>query len=199
MNQIAFILESTTIYWHAIILALSVLAGICFFMACCTSRGISSNQAAATVLLSVLLSALLARFLYWYSRPDGFSGLMQAMFTPASGNYALTGVFFGCILAAVLASRPTRNLPLLLDCMSVAGCAALALGRLSHFFTSSDRGQIVTEMTFLPWSYPVLNPASGMPDYRLATFLLQAIIAFALFLVLAGLFFDRNDDKAIQA
>ena len=35
MNQISFILEHTTIYWHPIILALAVMSGICFFMACC--------------------------------------------------------------------------------------------------------------------------------------------------------------------
>jgi hypothetical protein len=48
-------------------------------------------------------------------------------------------------------------------------------------------------MTYLPWAYPVMNAASGMPDYRLATFVFQSIIAGILFLVLAGLFFsDRK-------
>ena len=35
MNSIAFILADTTVYWYSIILALSLLTGICIFMACC--------------------------------------------------------------------------------------------------------------------------------------------------------------------
>jgi len=190
MNQIAFILEHTTIYWHSIILALAVLAGICFFMACCHHIKIPTVWSSAAALVSVVLSLLLARFLYWYSRPDGFNSLMQAMTTSASGNYALTGVFFGCALTALLIGKRTGSIPALFDCMSVAGCGAIALGRLGSFFTASDRGQIMTEMTYLPWAYPVLNPASGMPDYRFATFLFQSVIAGLLFLVLCWLFFS---------
>ena len=56
MNQIAFIFDNFTVYWYNIILALAVLAGICFFMACCCHRGIRPAGAAAVVLLSVILS-----------------------------------------------------------------------------------------------------------------------------------------------
>lgn len=192
MNQVAFILENTTIYWHAIVLALSALTGICFFMACCHHVKIPSFFAATTVLLSVILSLLLSRLMFWYSRADSFSNMVQALTIPSSGSFALTGVFFGCALSCLLVGKLTGTIPKLLDCMSVAGCIAIALGRLSNFFTSSDRGQIVTEMTSLPWSYPVINPASGLPDYRLATFVFQAIVCCILFLVLARLFFAKG-------
>jgi len=141
MNQVAFILENTTIYWHSIVLALSVLTGICFFMACCQHAKIPSVPAAATVLSSVLLSLLLSRLLYWYSRADSFQSLGQALTTASSGSFALTGVFFGCAASVLLVGRFTGNPLTLLDCMSVAGCGAVALGRLSNFFTSADRGQ----------------------------------------------------------
>ena len=58
MNQVAFILENTTIYWHSIVLALSVLTGICFFMACCCHLRISSIQSSATVLTALVLLAI---------------------------------------------------------------------------------------------------------------------------------------------
>lgn len=196
MNQVAFILENSTIYWHSIVLALSVLAGICFFMACCNHLRIANVYAAATVMTALVLSLLISRLMYWYSRADSFKSLWQALTTSASSSYSLTGVFIGCILAALLLHKCVASLPKLLDCMSVAGCGAIALGRLSNFFTTADRGQIVTEMTYLPWSYPVMNAASGLPDYRLATFVFQSIITAILFVVLAFLFFyDRKKTR----
>ena len=197
MNQIAFILEHTTIYYHPIILALAVLSGICFFMACCHHSKISEIPAAATVVLGLLLSLALSRFLYWYSRPDSFESLLKAMTTPASGSFALVGAFAGCSITVLVVGKLFGKGKDLADCICVAGCGAIALGRLSNFFTSADRGQILTEMVSLPWAYPVLNPASGMPDYRLATFMLQAMVAGVLFLVLAYLFFFGKKKFAI--
>lgn len=197
MNQIAFILEDTTIYWYSVVLALSVLAGICFFMACCHHNQIHSLCAAVAVLLSLALSLVLSRLLYWYCRADSFDHLLQALTTPDAGSFALAGVFAGCGLTALLLGKIFGGTRKLLDCMSVAGCGAIALGRLGNFFTASDRGQILTEMTCLPWSYPVLNPTSGVPEYRLATFLFQAVIAGVLFLVLLVLFFTSRKNAAV--
>ena len=188
MNQIAFIMENTIVYWYSIILTLSALAGICFFMACCQHAEISPAKAAVTVTVSVVLSLLLSRLLYWYSRADSFSTMAQALTTPASGSFALTGVFLGCGVTVLAVGKISGNLLKLADCMSIAGCGAIALGRLGNFFTEADRGQMMTEMTSLPWAYPVLNSASGQPEYRLATFLFQAIIAGVLFIVLVSLF-----------
>lgn len=192
MNQVAIILENTTIYWYSVILALAVLSGICFFLACCSHVQISSLYSALAVLMSLILSLLLSRLLYWYSRADSFQTLVQALTTPALGSLTLTGAFFGCGLTVLLLGKFCGNLGKLLDCTSVAGCGAIALGRLGNFFTASDRGTILTEMTNLPWAYPVVNAASGLPEYRLATFLFQAIIAGILFLALAYLFFRRE-------
>lgn len=190
MNQIAFIFDNFTVYWYNIVLALAVLSGICFFMACCHHRRIRPVWAAAAVILSVILSLVLARLMYWYSRADSYVSLTQALSAPASANLALSGVFFGCTAAALLLKKPAGGLAGLLDCMSVGGCWAIALGRLSDFFASADRGQILTDMTALPWAYPVINATSGMPEYRLATFVLQAIVAAVLFVILAWLMFS---------
>lgn len=197
MNPIAFILENTTVYWYSVILALAVLSGICIFMTCCTYAGIRPLHAAATVLLSVVLSLVLARLVYWYCRVDSFSSWAQALTTPASGKMALTGAFAGCILTVLILRKPFGDTAKLADCMSIAGCAAIGLGRLGNFFTTADRGQIMEEMISLPWSYPVLNTTSGMAEYRLATFMLQAIIAGVLFAVLAVLFFIPRARKAV--
>lgn len=189
MNSIAFILADTTVYWYSIILALSLLTGICIFMACCRYMDIRPLHAAATVVLSVVLSLFLSRLVYWYCRPNSFTGWAQAMTVPASGKMALAGVFAGCGLTVLILHKLFGQTAKLLDCMSVAGCAAIALGRLGNFFTTADRGQIMVEMISMPWAYPVLNATSGELEYRLATFMLQAMIAGILFAVLAVLFF----------
>lgn len=189
MNQIAFILADTTVYWYSVILSLSVLSGICIFMACCHYADIRPLHAAATVVLSLALSLLLSRLVYWYCRPDSFSGWIQALTTLSSGKMALAGVFAGCGLTVLILRKPFGDTAKLLDCMSIAGCAAIGLGRLGNFFTTADRGQIMVEMISLPWAYPVLNATSGELEYRLATFMLQAMIAGLLFAVLAVLFF----------
>lgn len=197
MNPIAFILADTTVYWYSIILALSLLTGVCIFMACCHYVDIRPLHAAATVVLSVVLGILLSRLVYWYCRPNSFSSWAQALTTPASGKMALAGVFAGCGLTVLILMKPFGETRKLLDCMSVAGCAAIGLGRLGNFFTTADRGQIMVEMISLPWAYPVLNSTSGLEEYRLATFLLQAMIAGILFAVLAVLFFWPKVRKAV--
>ena len=83
MNQVAFILENTTIYWHSIVLALSVLTGICFFMACCAHLRISSLQAAATVLAALAM---------WTTRKIRIHGFpLLGLVMPALTNAFLVG------------------------------------------------------------------------------------------------------------
>lgn len=88
-----------------------------------------------------------------------------------------------------------RNLPQMLDCMAVAGCAGIAVGRLACFFNSADRGQIIASTQSLPWVYPVTNAVSGAMEYRLATFILQAMAALVLFLILLSFYLPKKQRK----
>lgn len=189
MNQTAAILNSLTLYWYSIVLALAAALGVSLFLACCAHEKIDPVWAAAAALMSVAFSLLFSRLIYWYCRPYSFSDWQQALTVPASACHALLGAFLGCLLTALLLQRFAGGLPRLLDCMSTAGCGAIALGRMAFFFSDGDRGRILTLTTGLPWAYPIRDPGSGLPEYRLATFVFQAAIAFALFLVLAQLFF----------
>ena len=159
MNPVAAIFNFFVLYRYSLILALAAASGICFFMACCTQRQIPSHISASTALTAVVLSLILSRLVYWYSRPDQFSSIAQALLSTSTERYALAGTFAGCLLAAMTAGKQagTRKI---LDCMSAAGCWAIALGRLGCFFCEADRGQIMTKLTGLPWAWPVAN-ASG--------------------------------------
>lgn len=196
MEKIAFFLDGAPVYWQNIVLALGALTAICFFLS--FYLGKTGNPAAAfTVIpLAIFLSLVFARFFHWYSRTDSYEGFLSAMKLFSPGGYALMGVFLGCFLAAVLVRlvHLSGNLPEMLDCMSLAGAAGIAVGRLASLFNSSDRGQVLGVLHFLPFSYPVVNTVSGATEYRFAVFVFQSLFCLVLFGCLAS-FYRKNRDS----
>ncbi|MBQ2854795.1 MAG: prolipoprotein diacylglyceryl transferase [Oscillospiraceae bacterium] len=179
MERIAFLIDNITIYWSAIILTLAAAGAVCLFLALYLGKTGKTAAAAVCVPLAIVLSLLFGRAAHWYCRPDAYDSLMAAMDLRTPGGFALMGVFGGCLLAAILVRllRLTNNMPELLDCMCLAGGAGIAVGRLWAFFNASDRGMMLPSTLPFPWVCPGVNPVSGMTEYRLATFLLQAIAA----------------------
>ena len=186
MNRIAFIINGNFIYWNSLLLALGALVAICFFLGLYPLKGKQPTAGFIAVAMSTALSLFLSRFIHWYCRTGAYESLGSAMTNLTDGSFALVGVFIGCLLTAVILRviRIHRNLPQMLDCMSIAGAAGIALGRLASFFTSADRGQVIESLQSLPWVYPITNSVSGAMEYRLATFLIQAMVAGILFLAL---------------
>lgn len=187
MERIAFLTDSGVLGWNALILTLAAAAAVCIFLALYLLRDGDPIAGFPVIPLALALSLLGARALHWYVYPDRYPGFWAAVTDFSSGGFALAGVFAGCILAAVLLrlTRLERNLPRLLDCMAVAGAAGITVGRMASLFDASDRGRMVESLRNLPWVYPVTNVTSGATEYRLATFMLQAMVALALFAVLA--------------
>lgn len=190
MERIAFIIGENFIYWSSIVLTLAAAAAICLFAAFYLGKTGKGLSTALVIPLAMLLSLIFSRFMHWYCRADSYSGFFSAMTDYTSGGYALMGVFAGCALAAAVLRilQFTKDLPEMLDCMSIAGAAGIAVGRLASFFNASDRGQIVEGIKNLPWVYPVTNTVSGVVEYRLATFVIQAMVAGLLFLALAAFY-----------
>ena len=197
MEKIAFISGETIYYWSSIVLTLATLTAICFFWSLYLGRGGNGIAAFSVVPLAIALSLLLGRLVHWYCRTSSYDSFEAAMKPFSPGGYALLGVFAGCVLAAVVIRllHFDRNLPQMLDCMAVAGCAGIAVGRLACFFNSTDRGQIITSTQSLPWVYPVTNAVSGATEYRLATFILQAMAALVLFLILLSFYLPKKQQK----
>ena len=196
MDKIAFIVGDSFLYWNSIVYTLATATAICFFLAFYLGKCGNGAAGFAAVPLSIALSLVLARFVHWYSRADSYDGFLSAMTNYTSGGYALIGVFAGCALAAVVTRLVFlhRSIPTMLDCMSLAGAAGIAVGRLASLFNGSDRGQVVASIRFLPLVYPVTNAVSGATEYRLATFMLQAMVALAIFLALS-VFYVRGKDR----
>ena len=196
MNRIALILEGNFVYWNSLVLVLAGAVAACLFLALYLHRSQHANAGFLALPIAAALSLVLARFIHWYCRTGSYISLQAAMTDFSDGGFALVGVFAGCILTAVLLRLVCihKNLPQMLDCMSIAGAAGIALGRLACFFTGADRGQIIDSVRSLPWVYPVINAVSGAVEYRLATFLLQAMVAGALFLILV-LFYQLGKNR----
>ena len=200
MDRIAFILGDTFVYWSSIILTLATATAICFFLATYLGKSGNGVGAALMIPLALVASLVLARLVHWYSRADSYLSFEAAMTDYTSGGYALVGVFAGCILAAVLLRILfiVRNLPELLDSLSVGGAAGIAVGRLACFFNASDRGQIIESVQELPWVYPVVNAVSGAMEYRLATFVLQAMVTGGIFLIVLLAFLIGHGSKKMK-
>ena len=188
MEQIAFISGNSVFYWNSVVLALAAGAASCIFLAFYLPGG-RPGAAAAAVPGALVLSLFFGRLLHWYFRPDSYPGFWSAIIDYTSGGYALMGCFVGCAAAAGLVRllRLEPFAPAMLDAMSLGGCAGIAVGRLACFFSAADRGQLMP-FTALPLAYPVNNVVTGAPEYRLATFVLQAMAAALIFAALAVFF-----------
>lgn len=187
MEQIAFIFDNSILYWNCIMLALAAGVAVCVFLAFYLPRG-SVAAAAAAIPAASVLSLLLGRLLHWYFCPDSYESLRTALTDYTSGGYALTGCFAACALTASLAKllRLEKSALCMLDSMSIGGCAGIAVGRLACFFTAADRGQLMQKIISLPLAYPVKNVVTGAPEYRLATFVLQATATAVIFAALTA-------------
>ena len=187
MDKLAFITGNTFVYWTSIVYCLACATAICFFLAFYLNKTGNAAAGFAAVPVSIALGIVFSRFVHWYSRTDSYSGFLAAMTEYTYGGYALIGVFAGCILAAALLRliRLHRSIPAMLDCMCLAGAAGIAVGRLASLFNSSARGQIIQSIRSLPLVYPVTNVVSGATEYRLATFMLQAMVALVIFITLS--------------
>lgn len=197
MNQIAFVFGDIVIHSYSLIFALSLCVGVFLMMYCCEVSGICRRQACTSLALTLLLGALIGRFLYWNYRGEQYASFVQAFLDTSTLNFALPGLFAACGLTALI-TRKKCELPTLLDCMSVALCAGLCLGRLALFASAADRGAVAEELTGLPFAYPVINLATGEPEYRIATFLYQSIAA-GMILVLVTFIFKKTHKQEYPA
>lgn len=190
MNRIAFAFGDLLIYWNSVVLAWAILTGVVLFWATYIRR--SEHVAGAAILcpLAIVVSFWFARLFHWYFRAESYSGFFSAMTDFTGSGYALIGAFVGCSLSAAVLSLLgiLKELPLTMDCMSIGGSAAIAVGRLSCFYTAENRGDILSGFTELPLVYPVVNVTSGILEYRFATFVFQSMVTAVIFVGLLMLF-----------
>lgn len=201
MDRIAFIIGETFLYWNTIILMMAVVTAICFFLFFFLMRRNNGIGAALLVPLAIILSVVLSRLVHWYCRADAYESMKAALTSYVGGSYALMGVFAGCALAAVVLRlvRAVNSLPNAFDCMALAGGAGIAVGRLACLYTSADRGMVIEKIRTLPLVYPVSNAVTGVVEWRLATFMLQAIATGVIFVAMTAFYlWPRKRKKQLR-
>ena len=200
MDRIAFIINETFIYWGAVMLTLAAVVAICFFLAFYLRKSGNGLAAACMIPMSMVSSLYLARWIHWYCSADSYSSMDAALADLTVGNFALMGVFAACILCACLLRllHICRNLPEMFDCMALGGAAGITIGRLASLYNASDRGMLLEGYTELPLVYPVSNAVTGAVEYRLATFMFQAITTGIIFLVLVLLWSAGQKHKKLK-
>lgn len=196
MNRIAFLIADLSVYWSSVILTLAVAGAICLFLGLYLKTGGDTLSGVLAVPGSLVLSLLLGRFIHWYCQSGSYESMLSAMTRFSTGGFALMGAFAACALTALVLRllRFSGNLPRMLDCMSIAGAAGIAVGRLASFYDTSARGPL-TELTGLPLVYPVTNAVSGLEEFRIATFLFQAVVTGIIFAGLLVIFLREKDRK----
>lgn len=197
MDQIAFFFRENYIYWSSVLLLVAATVSVFLFLALYLGKGGKVLIAFVAVPLAVLFSCLLARFIHWYCFSESYSSFAAAMTDFSRGGFALVGVFAGCALtvAFLFVARLLPDPLRMVDCMCLAGGMGIAIGRLTAFFNTTDRGQILETIRSLPLAAPVINVVSKVTEYRLATFMLQAIVTALITLVLAGFYLGCRKKK----
>lgn len=178
MDKIAFITENALIYWSPIILAISGFAAALIYLAVYTGRGGKLTPAFVSIPMAAVLGIVIGRLFHWYCRTGSYESFQTAITDFSRGDFALVGMFIGCMLTAGLLRlvRLSHDMPKMLDAMSVGGCIGISMGRLASLFNSTSRGMLISEDVGFPFTYPLINPVSGVAENRLATFMIQSAV-----------------------
>ena len=186
MDRIAFITEDALIYWSPIILVISGIAASLIYLAVYIGRGGKFTPAFISIPMSAVFGIFIGRLFHWYCRTGSYESFQTAITDFSKGDFALVGMFIGCALTACMLRviRVSKNVPKMLDAMSVGGCVGISVGRLASLFNGTSRGMLISEDVGFPFTYPLINPVSGISENRLATFMIQSAVTG---LIAAGL------------
>lgn len=198
MNPTAFILGSYEISWALILTIVAILVWINF--SCTLYTGKDRKTIALWVMFpfAVVFSAFLARSVYWYSHQSQFDGYLYALESLDLSAFSLLGIIPGIFMAAALIRlvRLDKNLPSLLDSLSPAVAAGIAILYLTDFYHPACRGKMIIEnpsFQMLPFAYMNFN-TQGEIEYRLATFFI-GFIMMSLICVASTIFYLKNRKK----
>ena len=188
MEKVAFLLDGQFIYWRSIILACAVVCALLMAIAARLLQGQKLAPMLIVMPVAIIFSVCASRVIHWYCRFESYESLRAALTDFTGGGYSLIGVFAGTLAACLLVRLLflTRDLPGLLDAAAPAAALGIAMGRLSDYFSSSDRAKFFLEESLqrIPFSAPTVNATSGATEWRLATFFAQSAWCTLLFVFL---------------
>ncbi len=191
MSWAAVMIGKTVITWPAVMAVLGALCAMLATVGLYLARGLDPREPAAVFPAAVLFALVAGRLIHWYCHPLLYTGFAEAMTDYLTGGFSLSGVFAGTALAVLIAwgaklvTRPGD----LLDAMAPAAAVGVGVGRLGSLYDLSDRGKFLIgdpELQRLPFAVFTEQASGG--EWRLATFCLQAVAAWALALILGWVY-----------
>jgi len=194
VNNVAYIYPDSVVTWSGIVIALAVLCAVLISFAFAVRKKGYCLPLAVMLPIAMALGCIFGRIIHWYCRTDQYSSFSQAFTDLTVGSFSIIGIIAGGLLAAVVvwSLGLAPSLGAFLDILTPGAALGIALGRLSFLFNYSDRGKIFVENEAyrrLPIGSVVINASSGAVEWRFATFFIQSIVAFAIFIVVAVLWF----------
>ncbi len=197
MNEIVIFTQENSVTYAAIYIAIGAVAAfVCSVLtAVMTDRKFMPVMACGA--LSVVIAPIFARVVYWYCRPEQFSGFGSVLQGMNRGGYSMVGVFIGVLLSACLVRLffITNDLPSLLDCISPGAALGIAIGRMGGYFTDDDKGNFIytdSQYQRLPFSVLVQDSTTNSGEWRFASFFWEAMAAFAIFALLLAAIIIRS-------
>lgn len=169
---------------YALCLVISLGIGLLCFFLDGRKKGISMDALWRTALLSLplgLIGARLFHFMgnYFYYEEMGFDALLRLW----DGGFALWGAVGGAALAALISGKWGRvSVSSLLDTLAAPAALTIGLSRFAEYFSGEGIGPYVEAEAFMRFPFAVYRA-----DYEVwnwAIFILEGIVALAIFLVL---------------
>ena len=187
-----------TIPMYALALVVAVVAGLLLMHGLCRKKGLKGTTALNFALMALPLGLLGARLFYVLNtfgvfQEIGFEHMANLWF----GGFALWGAIGGGVLAALLCAKLTKQkFSRIMDAAAAPTALVIGLARLAEYFNGEGIGMMIENksLQFFPFAVrTVCEMWDGVveEEWRLAVFVLEALAAFAIFLVLL---FTREED-----
>lgn len=195
-GQISVVKETAamdlTLPLYALALVVAFAAGILLMHGLCRKKGLKGTTALNFALLALPLGLMGARLFYVINRLDMFQEIgLQHITNLWFGGYALWGAIGGGVLAALLCAWITKQkFSRIMDAAAAPTALVIGLARLAEYFNGEGVGMMIENksLQFFPLAVrTVCEMWEGVVEYeewRLAVFVLEALAAFIILLVL---------------
>ncbi len=181
-----------TIPMYALALVVAVVAGLLLMHGLCRKKGLKGTTALNFALLALPLGLIGARLFYVVNRFSVFQEAGLELVTNLwFGGYALWGAIGGGVLAALLCAKLTKQkFSRIMDAAAAPTVLVIGLARLAEYFNGEGIGIMIENksLQFFPFAVrtacTMWDGVVEKEEWRLAVFVLEALAAFVILLVL---------------
>ncbi len=192
LDSVAAFYEDYSLYWYGITMGAAVLFGVLTAVFMRSFQRERVNDVLFVAIPSIPLGLMGARAFYCWHGADRHVDIHQLtnLDTYLEGGFGLYGALgVGVLIMILVCLLFNINILRLADACSPGLALGICIGRLAAQFSTSDRGNAVKaewlcRAPFSTWD------ASG-EEWLLNVYFFEAIAAFAIFILLTGMFMAR--------